>query len=233
MVVRYAPLGVVGVIGPWNYPLNNSFGDCIPALAAGNAVVLKPSEITPLTSLLMAEMLAECGIPDGVFTVATGRGETGAALIDEVDFVMFTGSVATGKKVMAQAAQTLTPVSLELGGKDPMIVLADADLERAANAAASYGLNNSGQVCISVERIYVEEPVHDEFLDAADREGRRPCARARPGEPGSVDIGAIIFPPQIELIEAHVARRGRQGRRGGHRRRARRRAGTLLPSRPC
>ena len=165
MVVRYAPLGVVGVIGPWNYPLNNSFGDCIPALAAGNAVVMKPSEVTPLTSLLMAEMLAECGIPEGVFQVATGRGETGAALIDEVDFVMFTGSVATGKKVMAQAAQTLTPVSLELGGKDPMIVLADADLERAANAAVSYGLNNSGQVCISVERIYVEEPVHDEFLE--------------------------------------------------------------------
>ena len=110
MVVRYAPLGVVGVIGPWNYPLNNSFGDCIPALAAGNAVVLKPSEVTPLTSLLMAEMLAECGLPEGVFQVATGRGETGAALVDAVDFVMFTGSVETGKKVMAQAAQTLTPV---------------------------------------------------------------------------------------------------------------------------
>ena len=109
LVVRYAPLGVVGVIGPWNYPLNNSFGDCIPALAAGNAVVLKPSEVTPLTSLLMAEMLAECGIPEGVFQVATGRGETGAALIDEVDFVMFTGSVATGKKVMARAARDADP----------------------------------------------------------------------------------------------------------------------------
>ena len=109
LVVRYAPLGVIGVIGPWNYPLNNSFGDCIPALAAGNAVVLKPSEVTPLTSLLMAEMLAECGLPEGVFQVATGRGETGAALVDEVDMVMFTGSVATGKRVMAQAAKTLTP----------------------------------------------------------------------------------------------------------------------------
>src|SRR3954462_2026221 len=102
LVVRYAPLGVIGVIGPWNYPLINSFGDCIPALAAGNAVVLKPSEVTPLTSLLMAEMLADCGIPAGVFSVATGRGETGSALVDAVDFVMFTGSVATGKKVMAQ-----------------------------------------------------------------------------------------------------------------------------------
>jgi acyl-CoA reductase-like NAD-dependent aldehyde dehydrogenase len=141
LAVRYAPIGVVGVIGPWNYPLNNSFGDCIPALAAGNAVVLKPSEVTPLTSLLMAEMLADCGLPDGVFAVATGRGETGTALVGEVDMVMFTGSVATGKKVMAHAAERLTPVSLELGGKDPMVVLADADLERAANAAVSYGMS--------------------------------------------------------------------------------------------
>ena len=116
---------------------------------------------------------------------------------------MFTGSVATGKKVMAQAAQTLTPVSLELGGKDPMIVLADADLERAANAAASYGLNNSGQVCISVERIYVEEPVHDEFLERLT-EKVRGLRQGPPGEPGTVDVGAIIFPPQLELIEAHV-----------------------------
>src|SRR3954463_717908 len=203
MLVRYAPIGVVGVIGPWNYPLNNSFGDCIPALAAGNAVVLKPSEITPLTSLLMAEMLAECELPEGVFQVATGRGATGAALVDAVDMVMFTGSMKTGKRVMAQAAETLTPVSLELGGKDPMIVLADADLERAANAAVSYGMNNSGQVCISVERIYVEEPVYDEFLQrVSDKVGS--LRQGPPGEAGSVDVGAIIFPPQIEVIEAHV-----------------------------
>ncbi len=201
--IRYAPVGVVGVIGPWNYPLNNSFGDCIPALAAGNAVVLKPSEVTPLTSLLMAEMLDEVGLPSGVFSVATGRGETGAALIDLVDYVMFTGSVRTGKEVMKRAADRLTPVSLELGGKDPMIVLADADLERAANAAASYGLNNSGQVCISVERIYVEEPVHDEFV-ARLTEKVRALRQGAPGEAGTVDVGAIIFPPQLELIEAHV-----------------------------
>ncbi len=203
LIVRYAPLGVVGVIGPWNYPLNNSFGDCIPALAAGNAVVLKPSEVTPLTSLLMARMLAECGIPEGAFQVATGRGETGAALVDGVDMVMFTGSVETGKRVMARAAETLTPVSLELGGKDPMIVLADADLERASNAAVSYGMNNSGQVCISVERVYVEAPVYDEFLDrlAGKVEALR---QGPPGAAGSVDVGAMIFPPQIELVEAHV-----------------------------
>ena len=136
LVTRYRPLGVIGVIGPWNYPLTNSFGDCIPALAAGNAVVLKPSEVTPLTSQLMAEALRECGLPDDVLLVATGDGGTGAALVDEVDMVMFTGSTRTGKKVMARAAETLTPVSLELGGKDPMIVLADADVERAAGAAA-------------------------------------------------------------------------------------------------
>jgi acyl-CoA reductase-like NAD-dependent aldehyde dehydrogenase/choline dehydrogenase-like flavoprotein len=203
LAVRYAPLGVVGVIGPWNYPLNNSFGDCVPALAAGNAVVLKPSEVTPLTSLLMAEMLADCGLDPPVFQVATGGGETGAALVDEVDFVMFTGSVETGKQVMARAAETLTPVSLELGGKDPMIVLADADLERAANSAVSYGLNNSGQVCISVERIYVEDAVHDQFLDLlADKvSGLR---QGPPGQPGTVDVGAIIFPPQLDLIRSHV-----------------------------
>ncbi len=201
--LRYAPLGVIGVIGPWNFPLNNSFGDCIPALAAGNAVILKPSEVTPLTSLLLAEMLTECGIPDGVFQIATGRGETGAALIDGVDFVMFTGSVETGKKVMGRAAETLTPVALELGGKDPMIVLEDADIERATNAAVAYGLNNSGQVCISVERIYVEEPVHDEFVERLT-EKVSALRQGPPGPAGSVDVGAIIFPPQLELIDAHV-----------------------------
>ena len=182
------------MIGPWNYPLNNSFGDCIPALAAGNAVVLKPSEVTPLTSLLMAEMLAECGLPEGVFQVATGRGETGAALVDEVDMVMFTGSVGDRQEGDgAGGARRLTPVSLELGGKDPMIVLADADLERAANAAVSYGMNNSGQVCISVERIYVEEPVYDDFLERVARQGRgappgparRPRARWTSGRSSS------------------------------------------------
>ncbi len=140
---------------------------------------------------------------------------------------MFTGSVETGKKVMAQAAQTLTPVSLELGGKDPMIVLADADLERAANAAVAYRMNNSGQVCISVERVYVEDPVHDEFLDRVT--GKVEALRqGPPGEPGTVDVGAIIFPPQIDLIEAHVEDARRQGRARGHRRLARRGARPLL-----
>jgi acyl-CoA reductase-like NAD-dependent aldehyde dehydrogenase len=203
LVVRYRPIGVIGVIGPWNYPLTNSFGDCIPALAAGNAVVLKPSEVTPLTSLLMAEAMRECGLPEDVFAVATGDGGTGAALVDEVDMIMFTGSTRTGKKIMERAARTLTPVSLELGGKDPMIVLADADLERASSAAAYYSMQNGGQTCISVERVYVEAPIYDAFVEkvtakvAALRQGAS-------GGPGTVDVGAITFAPQLDIVRRHV-----------------------------
>ncbi len=203
LVTRYRPLGLIGVIGPWNYPLTNSFGDCIPALAAGNAVILKPSEVTPLTSQLMAEALRECGLPDDVLLIATGGGETGAALIDEVDMVMFTGSTKTGKKVMARAAETLTPVSLELGGKDPMIVLADADLERAAGAAAYYSMQNGGQTCISVERVYVEAPVYDAFVDKVTRKVAALRQGASTG-PGTVDVGAMTFAPQLEIVRRHV-----------------------------
>ncbi len=203
LLIRYAPIGLVGVIGPWNYPIANSFGDCIPALAAGNSVILKPSEVTPLSSLLMEEMMRECGLPEGVFQVATGDGSTGAALIERVDCVMFTGSTRTGKAVMRAAAEELIPCYLELGGKDPMIVCADADIERAANAAAFYSMNNAGQVCISVERAYVEEPVYDEFVQRVADNVRR----LRQGEPtgiGTVDVGAVTFPPQLEIVEDHV-----------------------------
>jgi acyl-CoA reductase-like NAD-dependent aldehyde dehydrogenase len=211
LVVRYAPVGVVGVIGPWNYPLTNSFGDCIPALAAGNAVLLKPSEVTPLTSLLMAEMLRECGLPKDVFQVVPGYGETGSARIDEVDFVMFTGSTATGKRVMERAAATLTPVALELGGKDPMVVCADADLERAANAAVHYSMQNAGQTCISTERVYVEEPIYDEFVGlVADKVGA--LRQGTPGAPGSTDLGAVIHPPQSDIVERHVRTRSTEAR---------------------
>ena len=221
LVVRYQPLGLIGVIGPWNYPLTNSFGDCIPALAAGNAVILKPSEVTPMTSLLMAEMLRECGLPENVYQVATGRGETAQALIDEVDMIMFTGSTQTGKKVMERAAQTITPVALELGGKDPMIVLDDADVERAANAAVYYSMQNGGQTCISVERVYVEEPVYDEFV-AKVTEKARALRQGVPGGPASVDVGAVTSPPQYDIIEAHVKDARDKGAKivvGGHGRR--------------
>jgi acyl-CoA reductase-like NAD-dependent aldehyde dehydrogenase len=203
LVVRYRPVGVVGVIGPWNYPLTNSFGDCIPALAAGNAAVLKPATATPLTSLLMLEGLRECGLPDGLFQVAVGRSDVAEALIDNVDMVMFTGSTDTGRKVAGRAAQRLIPVSLELGGKDPMIVLADADLERAANAATYYSMQNGGQTCISVERVYVEAPVHDAFV-AKVTEKVRALRQGVPSGPGSVDVGALTVAPQLDLVRKHV-----------------------------
>jgi acyl-CoA reductase-like NAD-dependent aldehyde dehydrogenase len=218
LILRFRPLGLIGVIGPWNYPLTNSFGDCIPALAAGNSVILKPSEITPLTSLLLAEGMRECGLPENVLQIATGRGETGAALVDKVDMIMFTGSTRTGRKVAETAARRLIPASLELGGKDPMIVLSDADLERAANFATYYSMQNAGQTCISIERVYVEEPVYDEFVQkVSDKVGA-----LRVGKPegyGTVEVGAITFPPQLDTIKDHVADAIQKGARvltGGH-----------------
>jgi acyl-CoA reductase-like NAD-dependent aldehyde dehydrogenase len=203
LLVRYAPHGLVGVIGPWNFPIVNGFGDCIPAMMAGNVVILKPSEVTPLSSLLMSEMLTECGLPPDVLQVATGDGSTGAALIAESDCVMFTGSTATGRSVMKAAAEQLIPCYLELGGKDPMLVCADANLERAANAASYWSMNNAGQVCISVERVYVEAPVYEEFvrLVAANVRALRQGA---PSGAGSVDVGAVIFSPQLQIVDAHV-----------------------------
>jgi acyl-CoA reductase-like NAD-dependent aldehyde dehydrogenase len=218
LIIRYFPVGLVGVIGPWNFPIANSFGDCIPALMAGNSVILKPSEVTPLSSLLIAEMLKECGIPDGVFQVATGDGQTGAALIAEVDCVMFTGSSRTGKAVMKAAADVLVPCYLELGGKDPMIVCADANVDRAANAAAFWSMNNAGQVCISVERCYVEAPIYDEFVQKVT-ENVRSLRQGVPTGVGTVDVGAVIFPPQLDIVEDHVRDAVAKGAKiltGGH-----------------
>ena len=212
LLMRYRPLGLIGVIGPWNYPLTNSFGDCIPALAAGNSVILKPSEITPLTSLLMAEGLRECGLPENVLQIATGRGETGAALVEHVDMIMFTGSTRTGTKVAEGAARRLIPASLELGGKDPMLVLSDADVERAANFATYYSMQNAGQTCISIERVYVEEPVYDDFV-AKVSEKVRALRVGKPEGPGSVEVGAITFPPQLDTIKDHVADAVQKGAR--------------------
>jgi acyl-CoA reductase-like NAD-dependent aldehyde dehydrogenase len=203
LINRFRPLGLIGVIGPWNYPLTNSFGDCIPALMAGNSVILKPSEITPLTSMLLAEGMRECGLPENVLQIATGRGQTGAALIEHVDMIMFTGSTKTGRKVAEAAAGRLIPASLELGGKDPMIVLSDADLERAANFATYYSMQNAGQTCISIERAYVEEPVYDEFVSKVSEKVRE-LRVGKPEGPGSVEVGAITFPPQLDTIKSHV-----------------------------
>src|SRR5438067_3253942 len=212
LILRVRPLGLIGVIGPWNYPLTNSFGDCIPALMAGNSVILKPSEITPLTSLLMAEGLRECGLPENVLQIATGRGETGAALVEHVDMIMFTGSTRTGRKVAETAARRLIPCSLELGGKDPMIVLSDADLERAANFAAYYSMQNAGQTCISIERADVEEPIYDDFV-AKVSDKVRALRVGKPDGYGSVEVGAITFPPQLDTIKDHVADAVQKGAR--------------------
>ena len=203
MMVQYRPYPVVGVISPWNFPLALALGDAIPALQAGAAVVVKPSEFTPLgIEEIVRAWREEIGAPD-VFALVNGTGETGGALVDAADFVQFTGSDRTGRKVMARAAETLTPVSLELGGKDPMIVLDDADVDRAANAAAWGGMFNSGQVCLSVERIYVEEPVYDEFVAKLTRE----VGKLRQGADGrkpEKDVGAMTSPNQSAVVEDQV-----------------------------
>ncbi|HEU5106012.1 MAG TPA: aldehyde dehydrogenase family protein [Solirubrobacterales bacterium] len=202
--VQYRPHPVVGIISPWNFPLILSLGDAIPALQAGCAVVVKPSEFTPLGVAEVVEAWKqEIGGPD-IFDCVQGIGETGGALVDAVDFIQFTGSDRTGRKVMARAAETLTPVSLELGGKDPMIVLADADLDRAANAAAWGGMMNSGQICMSVERVYVEEPVYDQFLNKLTAE----VGRLRQGADDArdpKDVGAMTSPNQTAIVEDHVS----------------------------
>jgi acyl-CoA reductase-like NAD-dependent aldehyde dehydrogenase len=170
---------------------------------AGNTCVLKPSEVTPLSSRLIEEGVRAAGFPADVFLVGTGRGETGSALVDHADMIMFTGSTKTGKKVMERAARTLTPVSLELGGKDPMVVLRDADVERAANAAVYYSMSNGGQICQAVERVYVEEPIYDDFV-ARVVDKTRALRQGRPGGAASVEVGAMTWPPQVDLVERHV-----------------------------
>ena len=201
--VQYRPYPVVGVISPWNFPLILSLGDAIPALIAGAAVVIKPSEVTPLGLGEIAEAWkSEIGGPD-VFDVVNGMGETGSALVDEVDYVQFTGSDRTAKKVLARAAETLTPVSAELGGKDPMIVLRSANVEKAANAAAWGAFANTGQVCISVERLYVEEPVYDEFMQRFTEEVNK-LNQGVDGPEHGKELGAMTFSPQTKIVEDHV-----------------------------
>ena len=202
--IQYRPYPVVGLISPWNFPLVLSLGDAIPALIAGAAVVMKPSEFTPLAITEIVDAWRdEIGGPD-VMAVVHGTAETASALIDEADFIGFTGSDRTGKLVMKRAADTLTPVSLELGGKDPMLVLEGANIERAVKAATWGGMMNSGQICMSVERIYVEEPVYDTFVEKLA--GSVSELRQGPDGPevGS-DVGAITSPQQIAIIAGQVS----------------------------
>lgn len=200
--LAYHPYPVVGVITPWNYPFGLPGIDAVPALLAGAAVVVKPSEVTPLSALQLARGWAEIGAPP-VFEVVTGGGATGAAVVDTVDFVQFTGSTRTGKAIGRACVERMIPFSLELGGKDPAIVLADADVDRAVRGVAFGGLLNAGQMCTSIERVYVEAPIYDEFVaklsdlvtglrqGADDREYR-------------YDIGAMANRTQLELVCRHV-----------------------------
>jgi len=218
VTVHYKPRGVIGMITPWNFPLILTIGESIPALMAGNSVVIKPSEWTPLIAVLGAEIMREAfrehGISIDVLQVVAGRGETGSELVECADMIAFTGSVRTGKLIAERAAKRLIPVSLELGGKDPMIVLRDADLERAANAAVWGAFTNSGQVCISVERVYVDESIADEFT-------RKVVEKTRELRQGfDADVGAMTYPKQIEVVEDHIndaKARGAQVLTGGHR----------------
>ncbi|MFN8529107.1 MAG: succinic semialdehyde dehydrogenase [Anaerolineae bacterium] len=162
--VIYKPYGVVGFITPWNYPLLNGIGDIIAALIAGNTAVIKPSEITPFTAIRAVELMHKMGIPRDVVQIVTGAGSTGAALVDLVDYVSFTGSTATGRKIAVRCAERLIPCSLELGGKDPAIVLPDANLDDAAKGVLAGALENTGQVCVSTERVYVDQSIYEPFM---------------------------------------------------------------------
>jgi len=197
----YSPRGVIGIISPWNFPLTLTLGEALPALMAGNAVVIKPSELTPLSALFGADLVAKAGFPKDLLQIVVGYGDTGEALVDYVDMVAFTGSVETGKRVMRRAADRVIPVSLELGGKDPMIVLKDADLDRAAGACVWGALMNSGQACTSIERVYVEAPVYAAFVDKVVNRVKS----IRQGQSGEeVDIGCMTSQAQLNKVAAQV-----------------------------
>ncbi|TPG31542.1 aldehyde dehydrogenase family protein [Mycolicibacterium hodleri] len=199
IAVHYRPRPVVGIIAPWNYPVANLLMDGIAALAAGCAVLLKPSERTPLTAELLLRGWIDSGAPE-VMAIVQGAREAVEAVVDNSDYIQFTGSSATGAKVMERAARRLTPVSLELGGKDPMIVLEDADVDLAAHAAVWGGMFNAGQTCVSVERVYVLEQVYDKFVDAVVRDVKN----LKMGAGDGFDFGAQIDDSQVDVTARHV-----------------------------
>ncbi|MEK6279796.1 MAG: succinic semialdehyde dehydrogenase [Acidobacteriota bacterium] len=217
--IVFKPLGVIGIISPWNFPLATPLDEIVMALMAGNAVVLKPSELTPLIALKIGELFTRAGLPSDLLKIVTGDGGTGAALIDaHVDKIMFTGSVATGKRVAEAAAKYLTPVVLELGGKDPMIVLEDADIENAARGAVWGAFANAGQACASVERCYVHESIAPKFIERIVAETE--TLRQGVGTEAAVDIGSMTNERQLQIVENHVGDAKQRGARiltGGHR----------------
>jgi succinate-semialdehyde dehydrogenase/glutarate-semialdehyde dehydrogenase len=197
----YKPLGVIGIVSPWNFPWATPLDEVVMALLAGNTVVLKPSELTPLTGLKIKDVFKRAGLPEGVLQVVTGDGSTGAALVGAgVDKIMFTGSVATGRRVAEAAAKYLTPVVLELGGKDPMIVLDDANVPNAARGAVWGAFANAGQACASVERCYVHESIAEAFIAEVVKETKR----LSQGAGTAADIGSMTSERQLLLVQRHV-----------------------------
>src|SRR5687768_8069899 len=202
--IVYHPLGVVGIIPAWNYPFSIPLGESVMALMAGNSVVIKPSELTPLVGVKIGEIFEKAGAPENLVQVVTGDGGTGAALVDAApDKIMFTGSVATGKKIAAAAAKNLTSVVLELGGKDPMIVFDDANLELAAGAAVWGAFCNAGQSCSSVERLYVQEGAAEKLTRLIVEKTR--ALKVGPGDREDVSVGAMSSERQLRIVEDHVA----------------------------
>jgi len=219
LIVSYRPMGVVGLITPWNFPFVLSLNPIVQALMAGNTVVLKPSEITPFVGLLIGELAREAELPEGVLEVVTGDGSTGAALVEAgCDKISFTGSVATGRKIGEICGRNLVPCTLELGGKDPMIVCSDANVERAARGAVYGAFSNSGQICVSTERVFVTENIAQPFVDRVVQLTRE--LRQGPESEGEIDVGAMTSAAQIEIVDAHVREAVERGARvlaGGRR----------------
>lgn len=201
--IVYHPLGVVGIIPAWNYPFSIPLGETVMALMAGNTVVIKPSELTPMVGLKIGEVFEKAGLPENCVQIVTGAGENGAALVEAApDKIMFTGSVATGKKILGAAAKNLTSVVLELGGKDPMIVFEDANLELAAGAAVWGAFCNSGQSCSSVERLYVQESIAEELTRKIIEKVQ--VLKQGGGDREDISIGAMSSERQIQIVEDHV-----------------------------
>jgi succinate-semialdehyde dehydrogenase/glutarate-semialdehyde dehydrogenase len=218
--MEFSPLGVVAIVSPWNYPFSIPMAQVIAALATGNAVLLKPSELTPWCGQLVGELVEQAKFPPGLVQVLQGDGELGAAMIEAgPDKVFFTGSVATGKRIAEACAKKLIPSVLELGGKDAMIVLADADLNVASGAAVWGGFMNCGETCISVERIYAEQSIAERFTQLCVTKTKK--LRVGPASDPDVEIGPMIRLRQLEKVEAQLrdaVARGAQILSGGNRR---------------
>jgi acyl-CoA reductase-like NAD-dependent aldehyde dehydrogenase len=197
------PYGVVGIISPWNYPFAIPAGQALCALVVGNAVILKPSELTPLSALELASLVRDAGLPDGVFQIVLGNGSTGADLVaSEIEKLVFTGSVATGRRIAQMAAAKLLPLVLELGGKDAMIVLDDADIDVASSGALWGAFVNAGQACLSVERCYVQQSIYERFLTASVEKAEQ--LRVGNGMDPETDVGPLIQERQLRLVEQHL-----------------------------